>query len=68
LKNGQKRTGVCEAGTVWRKRLGCLSGGDQALGEIDEALSRRLYENDLFPRIFVKLEKIILGILTICLR
>jgi hypothetical protein len=29
---------------------------------------RRLSENALFPHIFVKLEKIILGILTICLR
>jgi len=30
--------------------------------------TRRLSENALFPYIFVKLEKIILGILTICLR
>jgi hypothetical protein len=29
---------------------------------------RRLSENALFPHIFVKLEKIILGILVICLR
>jgi len=29
---------------------------------------RRLSENALFPHLFVNLEKIILGILTICLR
>ena len=40
----------------------------RALSGIPFIGARRLSENALFPHIFVKLEKIILGILTICLR